>query len=228
LACPPSRTIATTEPKFDYPIHPFSEELCKLLSDIPPGFSDLALNRYLSTQTIRLLHRVTRVVEKGPDAWGPIVNENVLQFTTYPQATSLEKAIFKLTIAFGLCFCAKLPPMRYHNHPRLFETAQAQLLPLLDLIVGTLGELVGPGFVVWAVYLTTYAHGKSGLTPVDDEGKWLTTQVEILARLPRSMSMLSFQEVQHIMNQYFWHKSLDPGLTSLWRHHQNSLLAAGY
>ncbi|KAI1624771.1 hypothetical protein EDD37DRAFT_361768 [Exophiala viscosa] len=55
-------SVPTTEQSEQSPIylkHPFTPEVCQILSNIPPGFCDVALTGVLSLQTIRLLSDLT-------------------------------------------------------------------------------------------------------------------------------------------------------------------------
>lgn len=47
-----------------YPTHPFSPELCKAISRIPPGLADMTFSQSLSTEVIDLLQRVSTYREQ--------------------------------------------------------------------------------------------------------------------------------------------------------------------
>lgn len=208
----PPNTNITPASQLVYPSHPFSSTLSQMLSTLPSGFSDLALQTLLSTQVIELLHRTRRTMDKGAAEFlrDTSVGVEMMRLSMEPQARALERAVVLLAFVFvRLLLDAACPrESRINNTARTVRSIKDPVRELAAAVFD-LDTVAGPKFVLWAVYVLAAARPEYGLPAA--------AQDEILLRLRRVVPPAARLDVfLATVRKFFFHDKLLPGLKELW------------
>ncbi|OAP59786.1 hypothetical protein AYL99_04788 [Fonsecaea erecta] len=205
------KTNITPDSTLTYPTHPFPPSLSKVLSELPEGFSDMALKTLLSHQVIRLLYRMTKILGKGPAAFteDTSIAVEMMRLSMDSSVRQLEKAIVTLSFAFGRFLVDVTTKGRPANSSkRTFRSMEESLRGLCHSIFGRLDE-AGQDFVAWAVFLLASAGVNYGV-PASMRDEMLRI---LYMRVPAARRLDAFLEM---LKRFLWHDKLVPCAKELW------------
>jgi len=208
------KTNITPDSTLTYPTHPFPPSLCELLSDLPQGFSDMALKKMLSNQVIRILYRMVQAVQKGPLEFSEdrSIAVEMMRLSMESNARQLEKVIVTLGFAFGrFLFDVTTTGRPVKSSWRTFVSMKESLRAMSQSIFDEhFDKEAGPDFIVWAVFLLASVGVEYGVPAC--------TQDELLRRLQTKIpAVRRFESFLEMLGKFLWHEKLAPCAKEVWQ-----------
>jgi hypothetical protein len=207
------RSLAgTINNECEYPVHPYPAALLALISDLPSGFSELALNCQLSYQVIILLHRCSRGLKDNHERMADIDVSDLMELSTNTQASPLERDIGILLALFSLPFNTNSGRLSRQTYTRTHHSSWAPVSHLIERILAGFDGSVELDFIVWATILAFFMLEHINIAAPKNVCTSWNEQESLLNHLILLSPTLSLDDMRSMAKRHFWRNSLEPGL----------------
>ena len=208
--------------KLTYPTHPFSSDLCKLISELPSGFQDVALTTKLSNQFLILLRTYTHDINERlttEKITAPIVDELTMslgQLAIAPGITPFEMSLCSALLVFRAVVSNTNVPSRLVD--RVHDVANS----VFDLDDEAQNLKEGPRKAIRNCLLWTVMVAAGTVTPnlLDAQTRGLSKEQKLMLIGEMTRRHTGFRKdwdaLATVLEKFYWRDNIGEQWKELW------------